>query len=75
MIRDISARSVMDNTGDLLRVTAQVTDPEHDGPRVKLDGWNRGDYAAVFYLSLDSARELAASLNAAACDAEIGTDR
>lgn len=75
MIRDISEHVIYDNTEDQIRVTAQVTDPDHDGPRVKIDGWNRGDYVAVFYLSLEKARELATILNAAACDAELGTDR
>lgn len=71
MIHNVRAGyEVLDNTGDLLRITPQLTEEDHDGPRVKLAVWNTGAECSVSYLSPDTARTLARTLIQAAVDAE-----
>lgn len=71
--RALRSFQVTDLAEDSITVHAEFS--HHSGGyRVTLDGTVLGD-RALWYLSPEKARELADILRAAACDAELGTDR
>lgn len=78
MIRDIGPRKdIRDLRGDVTEVVAQLTDEDHDGPRVQVRVFIGSSLESVAFFSPDDARQLARTLvnEAAHAESAFGTIR